>query len=139
MKVDAKKRNDFYRYPRYCGDAKMSLLNFIEFYKKKVKCLKIHVDNDLSVSGWIKPTRNDTFLLPVSDDQCPYEIGHSHFFHLLEELEDYEYNHVCKNSIVWFTDGTWAERFVHEWDNNIAGWELCSCPEIPKELLKKFN
>ena len=124
---------------RFMGTAKESLLKLLKENNKTVKCLWIFADTDLDNWSTGEGRSTCTFLLPESDHPLSWDPGDSKFFDLLEELDEFQYNHICCSSIIWFTDGTWAERFVHEWNDDIAGWEIKSCPSIPKELLKESN
>ena len=126
---------NFYDLERFKGSASDSLLQLVGFFNKTIKCFKIHVSTDLD--GWEEDRLENTFLLP--EKTSGYSLVCVSLFDILGKLDTYAYNHVCISSIVWFTDGTWAERFAHEWNDNIAGWEIKSCPPIPKELLKESN
>lgn len=122
---------------RFMGTAKESLLKLLKENNKTVKCLWIQADTD--IDGWdSNPRRVCTLLLPESNHPLSWDPGDSEFFHLLEELDEYQYNHICCSSTIWFTDGTWAEHFIHEY-SHIAGWQIKSCPPIPKELFKDSN
>jgi len=117
--------------------AKESLLRLLKENNKKVKCLWNQANTDLD--GWgSDPQKRCRLLLPEHSYQSWWSPGDSKFFHLLEELDEYQYNHICCSSTIWFTDGTWAEHFIHEY-SHIAGWQIKSCPPIPKELLKESN
>ena len=126
---------NFYELSRFEGSAADSLLQLVGFFKKKIKCLKIRVSTDLM--GWKEDRLEDTFLL--SEKTSGYSLLCDSLFDIIDKLDTYEYNHVCITSMVWFTDGTWAERFEDDYDNGIAGWRMCSVPSIPEELRIKSN
>ena len=102
--------------------------------EKTIKCIDIYMmDIDKE------------FTLPEYEDNITGELGYkSDNTILLLFLEDLDYcyeDDKCEG-IIWFTDGTWAERIdKHKFDTckEREGWMIFGCPEIPEELRIKSN
>lgn len=113
---------------KYYKNAKHEILELAE--EKAIRCIDIYM-KDI----------DRRFTLPEYENNITGELGYqSDNTILLLFLEDLDYcyeDDKCKG-IIWFTDGTWAERLNehrHDFDQYYEGWIIFGCPEIPEKLL----
>ena len=74
---------------------------------------------------WTKPT---TYNLKVKYTESDFE----NFISLIDFVYDNGYGRQLLLGYIWFTDGTWAERYEYD---GAECWVIKECPIIPNELL----
>lgn len=100
-------------------NAKEELLELLEGLAP-IKCAEITHDI------WRNKEKSN-YLLRIGYSPEEYNT----FLNSLDFRYDNDYGVQELYGIIWFTDGTWAER--GEYDGS-EWWEYKECPEIPKEL-----
>lgn len=90
---------------------------------KEIKCARITTG-----TNYYHNDERRTIVLKVGHDKEDY----ARFLNDLNFEYDDGYGTQKLHGIVWFKDGTWAER--REYDGS-EWWEERSLPDIPKELL----
>ena len=101
-------------------NARKEFLDFVAETGAQVKCASIEYQGG---------SKNKCYLLKVGYSDTEYEA----FLSSLAFYYDDGYGGQQLYGVIWFTDGTWAERGEHdgsEW------WEHIKRPAIPKELKK---
>jgi len=100
--------------------------------EKTIKCIDIYMrDDERKIRRYTLPESKNTVI-----GQLGYKSDSGILLSFLEDL-DYTYWDVECNSMIWFTDGTWAERMEKYAGDNCqitVGWMIFGCPEIPKDL-----
>ena len=101
-------------------NAKEELLEFVKRTGLEIKCADVI---DEQYDGILHKYR-----LPVDYTKVTLR------WFLLGLDFDYDEKYGTQNlfGYIWFTDGTWGERYEY---NGSECWVHQSCPEIPKELL----
>jgi hypothetical protein len=104
-------------------NARDELLFFLEASNKKLKCAQI----------WFSPQENQ----PPAFINLPVGFGESRFLEFQREINrSYHNGHTPQElfGVLWFVDGTWADRYVYDGSEE---WMLREIPAIPSELLNR--
>jgi len=106
---------------KYYKNAKHEILGLAK--QKEIRCISIKM---LDI--------NKKFTLPENKNGFGYNADNTCLNEFLKDL-DYCYEDDCCTGIIWFTDGSWAERFEHHDIYDYQDWLIHSCPAIPEKLL----
>lgn len=92
---------------------------------KEVLCAHLYFD---FISYELEKEINHHFYLKKGYTEADYQA----FLNSIDESYDEGFGGQELFGYIWYTDGTWSERYEYD---GAEKWDYKSCPKIPNELL----